>query len=166
MSNNPFNNYGMDYISSLNNAYRDAQVRNSNFTLPDGKYQAALTYIALLPSKLYENELQLCLGFTVIDGEYKGHKLSKYQSIIPENMDRLKTDMTVLGLDLEGDITKLGEQDVLESLLDTIVDLTIKSKAKTKGNGFYTNVYLNRKAGMLSGENMIEADEDDDNPFA
>lgn len=163
MGNNPFSSYDMDYISSLNNAYRDASVRGGTNAVPEGKYQAALSYIALLPSKYFENELQLCLGFTILEGDQKGASLSKYISIIPESMERLKTDMTVLGLDLENNIVKLGEQDVLEGLLDTVVDLTVRHKQKKDGKGWYTNIYLNRASGKYEGDLEVQ---DDDNPFA
>jgi len=164
MSINPFDQFGPDYISSLNNSYRDAKIKTrSSGIVPEGKYQTIVTYIALKPSRVYQNELQLAMSFEILDGEYRGTSVMKYTPIIPENMERLKTDLYILGIDLEDDVTKLGDQSTIEMILDQIVDITVKHKAREKSDGVYQNIFINRSHGKPSGD--FEETEDDDNPF-
>ena len=164
MSVNPFSNFDATYIASLNNSYRDAQVRSSGRTqLPEGKYQCMIDYVALKPSQYYADEMQLILGFEVISGDQKGVRVNKYINIIPERMDQLKTDLSILGVDLGDDIVNLGEQETIEAILDQIVDITVKHKARENGKGFFMNIFLNRSHGKAAA--TMQEVEDDDNPF-
>lgn len=159
---NPFSQLGRDYQASLNNAYRDAQNLSTGMrSLPEGKYQCIICAFSLRPSKQYPDELSLSLGFQVISGDQKNVIVYKYYAINPENLDRLKTDMETLKIDLHDDITNLGEADTAEAIIDQIVDITVKHKAKTDGKGFFQNIYINR----AYGKNSFTEIEDDDNPF-
>lgn len=159
---NIFDQYDMDYTSSLNNALRDASVIQTG-KIEDGKYQAKVNDIKLMPSKKYQDELQLGINFQIIEGDYKGRFCSRYYAVIPEFMDRIKTDMHTLGLDLEDDIRKLGEEETLEMLIGRIVDITIKNKRSKTNGQEYMNVYINRLVSL--GEFEEVEDDDDDNPF-
>ena len=165
MSNNPFNSFGPDYLASLNNSYRDAKVRargGGSATLPEGKYQAYINYVSLMPSKLYADELQLAIGFDILAGDQKGQHVAKYIAIIPERMEQLKNDLSVLNIDIGDDVSKLGEEETINQMIDQIVDITIRHKKKDKG-GFFQNVYIDRSLGK--SDNFVEQDDDDDNPF-
>ena len=148
-NNNPFKQNDDAYQASLNNAYKAAQSYNNNGIrmLPEGKYQCIIDAFSLKPSKLYSDELNLILGFSVITGEHKGETVFKYYAITPENLDRLKTDMITLNIDLSEDITILGEMKTAEAILDQIVDINIKHRRKKNGEGFYQNVYIVRSLG-------------------
>lgn len=161
MAMNPFNNYGQDYIASLNNSYRDAKVTSrGGTTLPEGSYQAFIHYVSLSPSKLYADELQLAIGMEVIAGDQKGARCTKFYAIVPERIGILKSDLNTLNIDIGDDITLLGEQETIDQILDQIVDITVKHKIHNGKN--YQNIYINRSAGKA--DNFVEAD-DDDNPF-
>lgn len=164
-SNNPFNQLDPAYQASLNNAYKAAQVLggSGNASLPEGKYQCIIGSFSLKPNKNYPDELTLMLGFEVITGDQKGAVAYKFYAINPENLDRLKTDMNTLNVDLSDDITVLGEMKTADQILDQIVDITVKHKRKPDGRGFYQNVYLNRSHGKA--DQFQPVDNDDDNPF-
>jgi hypothetical protein len=165
MSANPFSNFDSAYIASLNNSYRDAQVRTNSYSvLPDGKYQTIIDYVALKPSKYYEDELQFIMGFQVLTGDCKGARVSKYTSVVPERIENLKNDLSVLGIDLHDNIVNLGEPETINAILDQIVDITVKQKPKDNGKGFYFNIYINRSHGK-AGDNFETVEDDDDNPF-
>lgn len=163
MSINPFDSFDATYIASLNNAYRDAKTRsNGTSMLPEGKFQCIIDYVALKPSRTYADEIQLILGLTVVSGDQKGVHINKYLSIIPERMGFLKQDMYTLGVDLGEDVSILGEQEVMTEILDQIVDITVKHKARDNGKGFYMNIFIDRSHGK---NNTMQEIEDDDNPF-
>lgn len=164
MSQNPFDAFDAAYKASLNNAYRDAKlIDQQGYMLPEGKYQCIISAFSLKPSTKFPDELNLSLGFEIIQGDQKGMTAYKYYQIVPENLDRLKTDMNTLGINLEDDITKLGELQTADKILDQIVDISIKHKRRDDGKGFYQNVYLNRSHGK-AGDSFQETD-DDENPF-
>lgn len=162
---NPFDNYGQDYLASLNNAYKasDAGPRGSSL-LPEGKYQGYVSSVAFVPNKFFNDELQFNLKLCVLDGDKKGFSVTKFYAITPEKIDILKADMLTMGVNLDNGVELLGEQDTLEGLLDLVVDFTIKHKQKTKGDGVYQNVYINRCAGKIS-ESFMPVDDDDNDPF-
>ena len=167
-TNNPFRNMDAGYQASLNNAYRAATVRGGNgmAMLPEGKYQCIITAFSLKPNTKYPDELNLSLGFEVLTGDQKGVLVHKFYSIVPERLDTLKTDMVMLGVDLSDDITKLGELETADHLLDQIVNISVRHKKRPDGNGFFQNIFINRclgKAG-LPGEGFQEVD-DDELPF-
>lgn len=164
MAMNPFDNFDAAYIAALNNSYRDAKIRPSGRAmLPEGKYQTIIDSVSLKPSQYYADELQFAIGFEVLTGDQRGVKVSKYISVVPERIETLKNDLIILGVDLADDITNLGKPEVVQSMLDQIVDITVKHRRKDNGQGFYMNIYLNRSHGK-SDNNFVESD-DDDNPF-
>ena len=167
MSQNPFKSFDDAYLASLNNAYRAAEVKTPSATIiPEGKYQCVISAFALKPSRNYPDELNLSLGFEVLDGPQKGKTVFKYYMIIPEGLDILKTDMSCLGINLEDDITRLGELSTAEAILDQVVDITIKHKKKQKGEGVYQNIYINRCLGKIAvGDNSFQEVDDDELPF-
>lgn len=162
---NIFDNYAMDYTSSCNNSLRDAE-DTRNKELPEGQYQARTCGIWLKPSKKYEDELQLRIGFQVLEGEYKGNYCSRYYAIIPEQMPMLKNDLMTLGIDLQDDIRKLGDEETLKAMDGLIVDINVKHKKAQRSSkvDHFVNVYINRLVGKYE-EPMEEAEDDDDNPF-
>ena len=166
MSQNPFSSFDNAYMASLNNAYRDAETGYKPRSLPEGKYQTVISAFALKPSTKFPDELNLALGFEVLSGDQKGVTAYKYYSITPEHISRLKNDMLVLGIDLEDDVSKLGELTTADKILDQIVDITIKHTQKKDGKGFYQNVYVNRSLGKISeGFQEVPEGEDDECPF-
>ena len=169
MSQNLFDSYGRDYLSELNRAYRDAEVNTRTGLLPEGKYQAHISYVSLNHSKIYPDEIQLGIVFTVLNGDQKGVRVSKYTPVTLENLSRLKSDLTVLGIDLGDDVSKLGNMEILDAILDQIVDITVKHKKRNDGKGVYQNIYINRSMGKNDGsagmDGFTEVD-DDESPFA
>ena len=165
MSQNPFDAFDASYKASLNNAYRDAEVKSRRFTmLPEGKYQCIISSYEIKPSEMYADELTLKIGFEVISGDQKGIVAYKFYQIIPERMDTLKTDMTMLGIDLTGDISILGTAQTANKIVDLIVDITVRHKKKTDGKGFYQNIFINRCLGKAENNEFTEVD-DDELPF-
>lgn len=162
---NPFDAFDATYMASLNNAYKAAQVYQGGPTiLPEGKYQCIVSAFSLKPSKVYQDELTLSLGFEVIQGELKGRTVYKFYDINPEYLDTLKTDMNTLGIDLTEDIRKLGDMSTANHILDQIVDIQVKHKKKQKGEGVYQNIFLNRSMGKANG-GFQEVEDDDELPF-
>ncbi len=166
MSQNPFDSLDAAYRASLKNAYRDAETGYKPRSLPEGKFQAVISAFVLKPSSKYPDELNLTLGFEVINGDQKGVTAYKFYSLTPEHIGRLKPDMETLGIDLEEDVTKLGERTTADKILDQIVDITVKHTKKKEGKGFYQNIYINRSVGKLSeGFQEVPEGEDDECPF-
>lgn len=166
-SQNPFNQFDNAYMASLNNAYREAQSLRRTGTmpmLPEGKYQCIVSAFSLKPSKNYPDELNLMLGFEVISGDQKGITAYKFYAINPESVERLKTDMQILNIDLEDDISVLGEFKTADAILDQIVDITVKHKRKENGT-FFQNIYLNRSMGKASVNGFQPVEDDDELPF-
>lgn len=161
---NPFNQYGPDYISSLNNSYRDAELRKNKSVhlMPEGKYQALISQFALRSSKTYQDELYLSLGFEVIDGPEKGHTAYKNYPIVPEYIGKLKNDLAILGIDLRGDIRTLGEPDTANMIIDLIVDITIKHRQNNDRT--FQNVYLDRLVGKAEDQ-FVEVRDDEELPW-
>lgn len=161
---NIFDQYGMDYTASCNNALRAATIRpDRNVTLPEGKYQCRVFKPVLSPSKKYADELQMRLGFMVIDGGFKGVMANKYYAIIPDQMEILKNDLHVLGVDIGDEIRLLGEDSTLEKIDGLIVDITVKHRQRKESEGHFVNIYINR---LITQDESEEAEEDDDdNPF-
>lgn len=160
MAQNPFDTYGLDYIASLNNSYRDAEIKSSGTTvLPEGKYQAMVNYYSLKESKTYADELVMSLGFIITTGPQKGKTVFKTYPIVPERIGTLKTDLSILNIDINDDIRSLGDPQTAGKILDLIVDLTIKHKHVEER--IYQNIYLNRCHGKAE-ENFVEAPDDDD----
>lgn len=166
MAQNPFDKYGQDYLASLNNAYKasEATAKGPSF-LPEGKHQCYISSLAFVPNKYFPTELQFNLKLTVIEGEHSGFSTTKFYQLAPERMDMLKGDMLTLGIDLNNGVERLGDQEVIDSLLDLVVDITIKHKAKSDGKGFYQNIYIDRCLGKMPDQFMPADADDDDNPF-
>ena len=164
MAQNPFYKHGQGYLAGINNAYKSAEVSQRNTLIPEGKYQCYTSSMSLDESKYVAGELNLTLHLTVLEGDMAGRIMAKYYPINEERMDMLKGDMMTLGVNLDDGVEKLGEADFVErEILDKIVDVTVKHKKRTKSEGVYMNIYLNRCAGKVPG--TFEAVDDDDNPF-
>jgi hypothetical protein len=132
--------------------------------LDEGKYQTIISAYSLKPSKKFEDELNLMLGFEIISGQNKGIIVYKFYAINPERIDTLKGDMQILGIDLEETgIRALGDPATADKILDLICDIQIKHKKRTDGNGVFQNVYLSKCLGKAE-DNFMETD-DDECPF-
>lgn len=166
MSQNPFDKCGLDYLASLNNAYKasDAQGKGPGL-LPEGKYQGYVSSLAFVPNKFYQDELQFNLKLTIIEGEKSGFSITKYYQLTPERIDMLKGDMLTFGVDLNKGVELLGSDEIVNHLLDQIVDFSIKHKAKSDGKGVYQNIYIDRCLGKQPDQFMPADEDDDDNPF-
>ena len=148
---NPLEDCGMDYLASLDNAYADAEIREGGGggLLPEGKYQMFVCNVSLGENK-FIGVMQLAIGLEVLDGDMKGRKVTKYLPLSVERIEYLKNDLYTLGVDLSGGIVKLGEEATLQSIIDKVVDVTIKHKKKDNGNGTFMNIYINRCLGDVS----------------
>lgn len=164
MSNNPFYKHGQGYLAGINNAYKSAEATQRNTLIPEGKYQCYTSYMSLDESKLVAGELNLSLRLTVIEGDKSGLSVTKFYPITEERISMLKEDMMTLGVDLSNGVEMLGEADFVErEVLDKVVDITVKHKKRTKGEGVYVNVYINRCHGKVAG--TFDEVDDDDDPF-
>lgn len=164
MSQNPFNQLDAAYQASLRNAYKEAEVRRPGMVvLPEGNYQCMITSFSLKENPNYADELSLMLGFEVLTGDQKGVTVYKYYNINPESLDILKTDLTTLNVDIDHDITLLGEMKTADKILDQIVDVRIKHKQKRDGSGHYQNIYITRCLGKNA--NQFTEVQDDKLPF-
>lgn len=148
---NPLEDCGMDYLASLDNAYADAEIREGGGggLLPEGKYQMFVCNVSLGENK-FIGVMQLAIGLEVLDGDMKGRKATKYLPLSVERMEYLKNDLLTLGVDLSDGIVKLGEQKTMLSMLDKVVDVTIKHKQKENGKGIFQNIFINRCVGDVS----------------
>ena len=146
---NPLEACGSDYLASLDNAYADAEIRTGGGgLLPEGKYQMFVSNVSLGENS-YLGAMQLAIGLEVLEGDLRGFKATKFLPLTVERMEYLKNDLAVLGVDLSDGIVKLGEKEVLESLVDKVVDVTIKHKRKENGKGTFQNIFINRLVGSV-----------------
>lgn len=164
MSQNPFKQLDSAYQASLRNAYKSAGVRQpGRAMLPEGRYQCIVSAFSLKENRNYPDELSLILGFEVLHGDQKGVTVYKFYNINPESLDILKTDLTIMNVDIEEDITLLGEMKTADKIIDQIVDITVKHKRKKDEQGYYQNIFLNRCLGKSS--DYLQEVEDDELPF-
>lgn len=149
---NPLEACDMDYLAALDNAYADAEVRTEGSgagLLPEGKYQMFVSNVSLGENK-FNDAMQLAIGLEVLDGDMKGRRATKFLPLTAERMEYLKNDLLVLGIDLSDGIVKLGEQKTMLSMLDKVVDVTIKHKQRDNGKGVFQNIFINRCVGSVS----------------
>lgn len=148
---NPLEAMDMDYLASLDNAYAEAEVREggSGGLLPEGKHQMYVCGVSLGENK-FIGAMQLAINLEVLDGEHRGRRATKYLPLTTERMEYLKNDLAVLGVDLSAGIVKLGEQETLQSMIDKVVDVTVKHKRKENGKGVFQNIFINRCVGDVS----------------
>lgn len=162
-----FASFGDDYVDAMNNAIDTAEVKeNRGFSLlPEGKYQMQTTSVMVKEPNSPTGYPSFLIELTVLEGQHKNRKVYKWFPLEPtkERMDALKTDLALLGLDLTS-IRDLENQEKLESLLDYIVEVTVKNKTSNNNGKTYGNYYLNRVAGKV-GEGYQEVDVDDSDVF-
>jgi len=168
---NPLKESGNDYLASLNNSYEETRVsqRGTFGNAPDGHYQAIISSCAMdLNERL--NCYDLKLEFSIANGPYKGYKSFKNDHLIPGKLGALKNDLSALRIDIGGDITNVGEESVLLEILDSIVDISLRTRTYTGTDGKqreWQNTYINRKVGKAKpNQNFIEEDNDPEDPWS
>ena len=157
-----FDTFGQDYVSAMNNTIANTAVRGNNFvSLPDGKYQMFVDAIELRDSVYADGYPVFQIKLTVVDGEFRGKSVFKRYPLEPDErrIGVLKTDLSTLGFDLSS-IIDLTDQEKMESLLDVVVDVTVKTKPSKSNGKNYPNYYINRKVGHM-GDQEREMDIED-----
>lgn len=129
---------------------------------PDGDYQALVKRFDFFEAKssgqaFLKTELEI-----VHDRDYAGREAEVVHNLEdPDRINWLKRHLSTLGADVEGlDLRQVrpGSQ-LLEALLDTPVEITIKtSDRRDKDGNPYRNVYVNRKLGEPITDVPVTAD--------
>lgn len=148
-----FESFGEDYMDSMNNAISSASVLVNKYEpLPDGKYQMGVYGVEVKASNYVDGYPNFIMELRVVNGEYAGKRAYKRFSLEPSKdaMDRLKTDLHLLGVELHS-IADLENESIMTALLDQVLDVTVKNR-KAKNGKMYPNYYLNRVVGMLGDE--------------
>ena len=162
-----FDNFGKDYVDSMNNAIGTAEVKPTNgyVTPPDGKYQMRVQSLEVKESNYNDGYPNFILQLTIIEGEHRGKSVYKRYPLDPsQSMNILKSDLFLLGVDFRS-IYDLENREKMSSLLEHVVEVTIKSKVSSANGKTYANFYLNRDLGKHnpqanSGSGFTESDDD------
>lgn len=156
-----FESYGEDYMASMNNAIGSATVLDGKYeSLPDGKYQMGVYGVEVKPSNYVDGYPNFIMELRVVNGECAGRRAYKRYTLEPSKdaMDRLKTDLHLLGVELHS-ISDLENESIMSALLDQVVDVVVKNK-QAKNGKTYPNYYLNRVVGMLTdGESPVDVED-------
>ncbi|MBH8609096.1 DUF669 domain-containing protein [Thermoactinomyces sp. CICC 10521] len=145
-----------EYFAQFDEQFIKAEVTEvKRGPLPDGEYKVQVE--AFLMARSRQGKPQLQWSLKIIDGEYKGRTINKYNGFdTPEKLGYLKVDLLKAGLK----ITKLSD------LADKMGDMFGKKLLITvKQNGDYRNVYIEKE---LNESNQVEQTIDvkeDDLPF-
>ena len=150
MANSYFDSFGEDYVASMNNSIREAEVKPTNGYVmpPDGKYQMRVQSIQVKESNSDAGYPNFIVQLVVIEGDHRGMSVYKRYSLEPDSarINILKSDLFLLGIDFKS-IYDLENEKIMSSILDKIVDVQIKSKFSQATGKTYANVYLNRVVG-------------------
>lgn len=128
-----------DRLSRMDDAWGKAQV-DSRGLPPDGDYQAMIDRFDFIDSS---NGLLLKTELHITQGDYEGMRCSTIHNL--EQSDRLEPAKRHLAA-LNALPQKLSDLErVLPSALDALVEVTVKTAAKTDEHGnHYRNLYVNK----------------------
>lgn len=153
-----FDSFDQAELDAMNQVYQEAEVIESGYViLPEGNYQAYIDRFFLQESKHTAGEVVLIIALKVVGGRYEGATISKYHSIRLDRMDRIKTDLITIGFPFDG-IESLEDPERARQVLDVLLDITVKRKAKKTGEGNYTNVYINRNLGVYEHQDELKGE--------
>lgn len=151
-----FDSFDPDYLASMDNAIRSAEVKSRFTQLPDGKYQMYVQAVEVKESRYADSYPCFYMQLTVTDGEFTGRSVYKRYPLEPikERLDILKTDLAMMGVDLRR-MADLADEEKMSALLDQVLEVTIKSKPSNNGK-IYPNYYLNRVVGSISEGHEVD----------
>lgn len=127
------------FLSQFDQEYKEAEVSESTGELPDGKYNAVVDVARFTRTK-EGNRPMIEFQFVIADGKYKGRREWKYHVLESGRMQFIKYDLVAMHIELQ---TLAQLPDVLPTVINTPVELQIKTKKTDNGNN-YRNVYVNK----------------------
>lgn len=144
-------------LSQLSKAWKKAQPITTSFeTVPDGDYVAKLLSMEISESKT-SGRLQVVSTFEIMDGEYEGSKVKRFDGIEEEtNMGYFKGYCVVIGCELPSELTML--QESLNEFVSNNSDL-FNITLKTKGKDGIQNLYVNGVSDLVESEEGNEEEE-------
>lgn len=145
-----------EYLAKYDDQFENAEVNEiKRGPLPEGEYKVSVE--AFMITKSRQGKPMFQWGFEIIDGEYKGRTINKYNGFdTPEKLGYLKMDLLKAGLR----ITKLSE------LAEKMNDLYGKKLLVTvKQNGNYRNIYIEKELDELNQPEQTPDPIEDDLPF-
>ena len=165
MANSYFDSFGEEYVASMNNSIRDAEVKATNGYVmpPDGKYQMRIQSIQVKESNSEAGYPNFIVQLVVLDGDHRGKSVYKRYSLEPNPMrlEMLKSDLFLLGVDLRS-IYDLENEELMSGILDMGVDVVMKTNVSKTNGKSYTNIYFNRCFGKVTASDQNS----DFNPFS
>ncbi len=108
--------------------------------VPPGSYQAKLFKMDIQPTKKAPIRDMLILELEIISGKQAKRRVWKNCMLTTENLEYLKADLFALGY--KGKISDLENPQVRLTLLDRVVNITVKHKGEYNGQP-NIQVYLN-----------------------
>ncbi len=129
-------------LSHLDEEYAQVKEPERGGEVPDGKYVAGVERVQLVKAKKEPHQPMLKWQLQILEGEQKGRRVFRNNMLATrENLAWLKGDLKACGLE----ITKVSElQPKLESLLDLVVGITVRTKKDGQGRD-QTNVFLEKR---------------------
>lgn len=147
-------------LKGMQKDWSDSEPKRGGVGVPDDDYTVRIDAAVLGESKTSQR-LQIEWGMTVLEGDFEGKKVNKYDGINEaKDLPYVQGTLEALELDIPDDITDIGE--VLESAVGLIVDITVKTRDE------FTNIFFNElvedyeEAEAEEGEEGEEASAFDD----
>lgn len=146
-----------EYLKQRSKSYNDAEVapaKESSFeALPDGNYRVEVKEAVIKQTQDKEN-YYVNLKLRVEGPSHVGRFIFKACSLQEDRLKYLKTDLSVMGVDLTN-IEKL--EDALEVIPGRLLEIALKTK------GEYQNVWINKL--IVDGDITDSPSAKEDLPF-
>ena len=141
-------------LKGMQKSWADSEPKRGGVGVPDDDYVARIDTAVLGESKTSQR-LQIEWGMTVLEGDFEGKKISKYDGINEaKDLPYVQGTLEALELDIPEDITEIGE--VLENAVGLIVDVTVKTRDE------FTNIYFNELVEDYEESEEEEGEEEEE----
>ena len=141
-------------LKKMQTDWDDSEPKRGGAGVPDDDYVVRIDSVVLAESKTSQR-LQIEWGMTVMEGDYEGRQINKYDGIDePKDLPYVQGTLESLELDIPSDITDIGE--VLEGASGLYVDITVKTRDE------FTNIYFNE---IVEGYEEAAGEATEPSPF-
>lgn len=141
-------------LKAMQKVWKKGEAKTGGGKVPDDNYNVRIDSMTLEESKA-SSRLQVHYEMCILDGNYEGKKLHKYQGIEDqEQVDYFMGDLEMLEVEVPTNMEDIGES--LEAAAGLLVELSVATRDE------FQNIYLNELLEPEDGEEAGDDDEDED----